>query len=384
MDALLESVTAEVQKVVGTADEALRQRTMNKLRDLQYSLETPEHTMQRLIYTGLTTASIRVSLDLKIFNQLAESDRSLTINELSESADTDPILLGRLLRHQASLGIIRQTAQDEFTHSQTTKNLSIPDIQSGIFFCNDVLDPAYHAMPTFLAERKYRNPNELLDTPFNTAWSTKMPLWDWLSEHPEHRSHFDRFMVAQRSSVKNCFSFLSLDKECENWPAERPVFVDVGGGTGQQCIALKEKFPELPGTVILQDLPTVVAGVELPEGIKVHAYDFFTPQPVKGAKYYYLRAIMHDHADDKCLEILKNIVDAMTDESTLLLDEIVVPDQDVDWFVTQTDLAMMVQFSSMERTEEQWRRLLSEAGLKVREIITYTHSFRLSIIVATK
>ena len=93
---------------------------------------------------------------------------------------------------------------------------------------------------------------------------------------------------------------------------------------------------------------------------------------------------MHDHADDKCLEILKIIVDAMADESTLLLDEIVVPDKPVDWFVTQTDLAMMVQFSSMERTEEHWRRLLSEAGLKVRDITTYTHSFRLSIIRATK
>jgi demethylsterigmatocystin 6-O-methyltransferase len=93
---------------------------------------------------------------------------------------------------------------------------------------------------------------------------------------------------------------------------------------------------------------------------------------------------MHDHTDAKCLEILKNVADAMTEDSTLLLDEIVVPDKDVEWFVTQTDLAMMVQFSAMERTETQWRRLLSEAGLKVKGITTYTHSFRLSIITATK
>jgi demethylsterigmatocystin 6-O-methyltransferase len=93
---------------------------------------------------------------------------------------------------------------------------------------------------------------------------------------------------------------------------------------------------------------------------------------------------MHDHADQKCLEILRNIVDAMNSESVLLLDEIVVPDKDVDWFVTQTDLAMMVQFSSTERTERQWRELLSRAGLKVESITTYTHSFRLSIIAATK
>ena len=92
---------------------------------------------------------------------------------------------------------------------------------------------------------------------------------------------------------------------------------------------------------------------------------------------------MHDHADDKCLEILKNIVEAMTSDSTLLLDEIVVPNKDVEWYVTQTDLAMMVQFSSMERTEEHWRKLLKEAGLKVQSITTYTDGFKLSIIAAT-
>jgi demethylsterigmatocystin 6-O-methyltransferase len=72
----------------------------------------------------------------------------------------------------------------------------------------------------------------------------------------------------------------------------------------------------------------------------------------------------------------------MTDESTLLLDEIVVPNRNVDWYVTQTDLAMMVQFSAMERTEEQWRGLLAKAGLVVKEITTYTHAFRLSVIAA--
>jgi demethylsterigmatocystin 6-O-methyltransferase len=93
---------------------------------------------------------------------------------------------------------------------------------------------------------------------------------------------------------------------------------------------------------------------------------------------------MHDHADDKCLEILANVADAMTDESTLLLDEIVVPNQNVSWYVTQTDLGMMVQFSSTERTEEQFRELLAKAGLKVQKVTTYTHAFQLSIIAVTK
>lgn len=191
-------------------------------------------------------------------------------------------LEGRLLRHQASLGIIKELDKDLFTASTTTRNLSVPEIQAGIIFCNDVLGPAFQAIPEFLAERKYQNPTELLDTPFNKAWNTDLPLWDWLAQHPREGAHFNRFMHAQRSSVKNCFSVLPITEQCADWPGDKPVFVDVGGGVGQQCVAIKEQFPNLPGKVVLQDLPSVVADVTLPEGIEVMAYDFFTPQPVKG------------------------------------------------------------------------------------------------------
>lgn len=51
MDAALKATEAEVKELVGTSDEALRRRTIDKLRELQYALEPPEETMQRLIYT---------------------------------------------------------------------------------------------------------------------------------------------------------------------------------------------------------------------------------------------------------------------------------------------------------------------------------------------
>lgn len=73
--------------------------------------------MQRLIYTvngpisplpcyskwlmtvqGLTTtASVRVGLDLGIFNKLVDVKGSLTLTELSEATGADPVLLGKQL-----------------------------------------------------------------------------------------------------------------------------------------------------------------------------------------------------------------------------------------------------------------------------------------------
>jgi hypothetical protein len=51
MDQILALATGEVKKMAETIDEPLRRRTIDTLRDLQYMLETPEETMQRLHYT---------------------------------------------------------------------------------------------------------------------------------------------------------------------------------------------------------------------------------------------------------------------------------------------------------------------------------------------
>lgn len=96
-----------------------------------------------------------------------------------------------------------------------------------------------------------------------------------------------------------------------------------------------------------------------------------------------MRAILHDHLDDKAILILKNIMQVMEKDSLILLDEMVLPSHNVDWFATQTDLTMLAAFGSMERTETQWKSLLNSVGLKVRRIVTYTHAFRLSIIAAS-
>ena len=60
------------------------------------------------------------------------------------------------------------------------------------------------------------------------------------------------------------------------------------------------------------------------------AYDFFTPQPIKGARIYLFRSVCHDWDDEKSIELLRNTVDAMDPSySRLLIDEWVLPDEGV-------------------------------------------------------
>ena len=62
------------------------------------------------------------------------------------------------------------------------------------------------------------------------------------------------------------------------------LIVDVGGSHGHDLIRFKKQYPSLPGRLILQDLPETINSLsgEL-SGIEPMAYNFFNPQPVKGA-----------------------------------------------------------------------------------------------------
>ncbi|KAK7752639.1 hypothetical protein SLS62_005408 [Diatrype stigma] len=70
--------------------------------------------------------------------------------------------------------------------------------------------------------------------------------------------------------------------------ASTPIFVDVGGAAGHQCIAVRDKYPDLAGRIILEDMAHVLDQVKanpLPSfgGIETEPYDFFKQeQPVKG------------------------------------------------------------------------------------------------------
>lgn len=72
----------------------------------------------------------------------------------------------------------------------------------------------------------------------------------------------------------------------------------------------------------------------------------------------------------------------MGEESLLLIDEMVLPDSNAHWRATQLDLTMMIGLASMERTNEQWYRLLDSAELKILQIYLYETTLQDSIIVA--
>lgn len=107
-------------------------------------------------------------------------------------------------------------------------------------------------------------------------------------------------MSGSRRTRKTWLDFFPFGQNILNGAANETdsvLMVDVAGGKGHDLEAFREKVPNAPGRFILQDLPDVLqeAG-ELKGGIEKMAYDFFTPQPVKGNslpfKYFWHRPLL--------------------------------------------------------------------------------------------
>lgn len=97
-----------------------------------------------------------------------------------------------------------------------------------------------------------------------------------------------------------------------------------------------------------------------------------------------MRNIMHDYPDDKCVQILEQIMSAMTKDSVILIDEMVLPNEGAPWLSTSLDLMVMSTLGAMERSEKQWQILPDAAGLGIKQIFTYTEDLRDSVIFAVQ
>lgn len=153
------------------------------------------------------------------------------------------------------------------------------------------------------------------------------------------------------------------------------LMVDVGGSSGHDLVGFRSKHPEIPGRLILQDLPEAISAAKAAGelqglGIEAEEHDFFTPQNITGARVYYLKMVLHDWPDEQCKKILENLKPALKDGySWILLNEIIIPDTGAGWFETSVDMIMLCAHSAQERRERDWRALVDGVGgLKVRNV----------------
>lgn len=143
--------------------------------------------------------------------------------------------------------------------------------------------------PDFLAKTNYRKPVDDNSSCYIDAFPEKKSFFERCSANPVHQESFSSFMDLWGKHKRPWPQFYDTEVLLEGAHlGDGSAFVvDVGGHHTIDLLRVLEKHPDLPpGSLVLEDLPEVVASVELStDKIRIFEHDLFAPnavQPVKG------------------------------------------------------------------------------------------------------
>lgn len=228
-------------------------------------------------------------------------------------------------------------------------------------------------MPQYLQSTKYVDPAP--HGVFKFAHDTELPIFGWFGQNPVIAKQFGHHMAAYVKGQPTWMDIYPVKEALLEGFADEPnavMFVDVGGSHGHVVQELHDSLPTVPGRLVVQDLPDVIGAIgpdALAAKIEKMPHDFFTEQPIKGARAYYMRAVLHDWDDEDCGKLLANLRPAMKPGySKLLINEYVIPAVKANWQATSLDIIMMADQSSRERTAGEWEAMLTKAGFKICKI----------------
>ncbi|KAF2872238.1 S-adenosyl-L-methionine-dependent methyltransferase [Massariosphaeria phaeospora] len=336
---------------------------------LQERLESPLETFLRFMFGGLQGMVLRVGVETKILQKAVEAKGPIEIVQLAASTSADPDLVRRIVRILAAMKLFEETGEDVYLATPLAGAFVAPSpLESAVLHIGSSL-PTVASIPEYLAEKGYHNPNDAFDGPWQYTNRTNDHYFDWVAKRPVLQQAFNTVMTISRMERgEEWFEFFPVKDRLKVRSPDDTLLVDIGGGVGHDAIAFKKHFPDLPGRLIVEDLPVVIADAkDMPDGIELLGHSFFNEQPqlVHKARAYYLRTVLHDWPDKQARVILENIRNVMAKESILLINENSLPAAEVPLYPAQLDILMMACFSSLDRTEKQFAQLLDSAGFEL-------------------
>ncbi|KAJ6786706.1 hypothetical protein PWT90_10579 [Aphanocladium album] len=336
----------------------------------------------------LPLITTRIAQQHNIFATIAGSQGPVSFGALKEATGLQPAVLESVVDYLGTQGMLSEPARGQYAATGLTQLMTAPLFQDAITHFHDNCLPGFAALNTALSAP----PSAGKLNAFKIGQHSAVDFYTWLETHPVQQGAFHRFMEAQFASLPTWLDAVDFAAEMAGGALTSPehvAFVDVGGGNGQQIAALKKKLPELQGRVVLQDRPEVLEKALEVDGMEKMVYDYLTEQPVKDARVYYFRQIMHNNDDDTCVRILRSQLPAMSADSVIIIDDKCLsddkPPQDAPGveYTAGLSIAMEVMFNAQERREAHWRELLPKAGLVIKDIRKFT-KFEDSVIIAAK
>lgn len=330
----------------------------------------PPVAMMGLITGYWISQAVGVVAKLGVADHLGDGPR--TCDDLARRVGAESQALYRVLRLLSSIGVFTQVVQGSFGLTALGETLRSDAPGSVRNFAITETAPG-HWQPWGRMEESVRTGKPVAQLALG------MEFFEWYAQNPDEAGYFNAAMgnlsALAASELVRVFDFSRFRK-----------VVDVGGAHGVLLSAILHASPTTRG--VLFDLPHVIATAGesimaqgLSDRCELKSGDFFEALPA-GADLHLLKQVIHDWDDERSTRLLKNSHRALAPQGTLLLVEMVVPPDNAPSPAQGMDLNMLVLLGGRERTEEQYRHLLAEAGFRLARVIP-THS-PFSVIEATK
>ncbi|OTB09748.1 hypothetical protein K445DRAFT_311159 [Daldinia sp. EC12] len=350
-------------------DKAQCQRLWEAARSFSAKIETEPNLQHRLLSAPLQLVIPRIASDLHIFEILVQSKEPISTTELGLTDSNS--YMGRILRYLAAQFLITSPSPRFWASSPLTSFLANLAYAAGLRFGTVCVLPSEATLPALLSNNSYKDTSALNTTAFQLGHGTHDSFFEWLSRHPDDRNDFQQWMAETHKRQQSAFGGVNLSELLRGSSLpEAPVFVDVGGGNGQSCAEFLDMYPESASRVINQDLQATTIGTQS-KGIVHQDHDFFAEQPVKGAKIYHFRKVLHNWSADECVELLSRTREAMGRESRIVVDDIAIEESNLDWHLSYVDLTMGILFGTRERTLDEFKYIFERAGLTLGRVVKY-------------
>ncbi|KAI3830524.1 hypothetical protein MKW98_030687 [Papaver atlanticum] len=314
-----------------------------------------------IICGSVDSSVIKCTVELGILDIIHNSSKPMTLSSLSSASPSLSTLktenLYRLLRYLSHMNLIAMNAtegNETFSLTGISKLLlknqerSLKDWVLGIDDEHSI--NGWHELSDYCLSA------DDAPTPFVKLYGKT--LWELAAEVPEVNELINNAMACDTRMVMPAFV-----QGCDSILKSVKKLVDIGGGTGAAMSYVVKAYPEIKCMAF--DLPHVVAAAPEVPGVEMVGGDMFDIIP--SADALLLKFMLHNWKDAECIKLLKRCKETIPeDNGKVIIIEMVLDQDEDDDDLTQArlslDLDMMLSSGGKERTKDEWRILLEEAG----------------------